>query len=110
MPNSSLLPDRLFLWSRQAGFIGNCMRGERKNCFPTEQFPPIRSLAQAIKRLPRPGPDARPQTVEIDAVPGRYRVTFSPRQRPHLKLRWWYWGVETSERLQNAGGGVGEVA
>ena len=84
-----------------ASLQGSGMGIERKNCFPADQFPSIKSLAAAIRALPRVRANVKPQTVEIDAWPlsGRYSVTFALRQKSNLETAFWYWGVEGSERL-----------
>ena len=110
MSESDRLPDRLFLWSRQAKFIGNSMRAERKNCFPPDHFPSIKGLAAAIKRLPTPSAEVGHITVKIHDRPacGHYLVTFGVRQ-DSLGLSC-YWGVETSERLVDGPSGAEESA
>jgi len=79
---------------------------DKQNRFPKDQFPTTNHLSAAIKKLPPPGPDIVPQTVEIDAgAMGRYRVTFVARQNTGLRTSTWFWGVESGERVQ--GGQVG---
>ena len=69
------------------------------------QFPPGHYIATAMNRLPPPGPDLPPQTVEIDAGPrwGRYRVTFAVKRNPRQGMRDWFWVMDTGTRL-DAGG------
>ena len=66
-----------------------------------DQFPTTKDLARAIKNLPKPGPDVPPQKVEIveGATDRRYTVTFVVRQNPALNTPTWFWGVESSERI-----------
>ena len=68
---------------------------------PKDPYPTTKELAAAIKRLPRPGPNVPPQTVEIVASPtfDRYIVTFVARRNPALNSPAWFWGIENSERI-----------
>jgi hypothetical protein len=66
------------------------------------EYPPGSYIADAMSRLPAPGPDAPPQTVEIDARPnwGRYRVTFVARRNPQEELpHYWFWAMQSGKRL-----------
>lgn len=78
----------------------------QQNRYPPDQYPPTRDLADAIRRLPKPGPDVLPQQVQIDAGPafGRFNVTFVPRQNPALNVPTWFWGVGRSERIDTGSG------
>jgi len=68
--------------------------------FPSDQYPKSNYLAAAIKDLLPAGPEASPQTVEIEAgATGRYRVTFVARQSAGQRTSAWFWGVESGERI-----------
>jgi len=79
----------------------------QQRSFPKDRYPTTKDLAAAIKKLPVPGPDVPPQKVDIVAGPGseHYRVTFVARQNPALSTPTWFWGMQSSERTGDAGGG-----
>jgi hypothetical protein len=83
----------------------------QQNRYPADKYPPTSHLAAAIKRLPTPGPDVLPQTVEIDSGPGhgRFKVVFVARQNPALDAPAWFWGVESSEKIVTGQGGHPEA-
>ena len=84
---------------------------DKQNLYPKDQFPTTDHLSAAIRKLPRPGPDVSPQTVEIDAGPiqGRFRVTFVPRKNPEHRAAPWFWGIESGERIQVGQAGSQEL-
>ena len=66
-----------------------------------DRFPTTKDLARAIKSLPSPGPNVPPQKVEIvgGTTARRYSVTFVVRHNPALRTPTWFWGVESSARI-----------
>lgn len=74
--------------------------------FPKDRYPTTRDLAAAIKKLPDPDATVPPQEVEIVAGPAahRYIVTFVARRNPALSTPTWFWGVQSSERIDPDGG------
>ena len=84
---------------------------DKQNLYPIDRFPPTNCLAAAIRRLPHPDADVRPQEVDIDAGPifGRYRVTFVVRENSEHSPPSWFWGVESSERIAAGQGGSKEL-
>ncbi len=69
------------------------------------QFPPGGYVADAMSRLPTPGPEIQPQTVEVDAGPawGRYQITFEAKRNPRGGMgRHWFWAMASGERIPEA--------
>lgn len=65
------------------------------------EFPPGEFVSLAMRGLPQAGPDATPQTVEIDAgkLWGRYRITFVASMNPRRGMRRWFWVMSEGKRL-----------
>jgi hypothetical protein len=80
---------------------------ELRSRMTQEALPPSHYVAEAIRALPRAGPDVPRQVVDIHAMPmavwpheGRYRLTFVVRSDSISGTLGWYWGVESIERLE----------